>query len=364
MVIILFIAILAILILVHELGHFLTAKKLGMRVDEFGIGFPPRIFAVKKGETEYSINLIPLGGFVKIFGEDPDDSSISGPDSSRSMVNKPRWAQAIVISAGVISNIIFAWIIISIGLMSGMPMSVDQFNAENVKDSNIVVLDVLENSPAMSAGLKVGDKILSLGSDDNILQNFTVGEMQSFIANHGEKEINISYKRGKTEPVSINLIPTAGIISEKPAIGITMDTIGIVKFSPPVAIWEGLKLTLGLIATILTGFVGLISSMIEGTGGLSQITGPVGIVGLVGNAAEFGFIYLLSFTAFISINLAVLNSIPFPALDGGRLLFILIESVTRKNIKPVITNSLNLIGFILLIILMGVVTFNDILKLF
>jgi len=196
------------------------------------------------------------------------------------------------------------------------------------------------------------------------LQNFTAKEMQVFIASHGENEMNILYKRGKEEPVYTKLVPVSGLVSEKPAIGVTMDTIGIVQFAPHKAIWEGLKLTLSLIATIFVGLFGLIAGMIQGTGSLSQVTGPVGIVGLVGNAAEFGFIYLLSFTAFISINLAVLNSIPFPALDGGRLLFILIETVTRRNIKPVIANSLNLIGFVLLITLMGVVTFNDVLKLF
>ena len=364
MVVILFIGILAVLILVHELGHFLAAKKLGMRVDEFGIGFPPRLFAFKKGETEYSLNLIPLGGFVKILGESPDEESISGPDSARSMVNKPKWAQAVVISAGVIFNVVFAWVLISIGLISGMPMSVDQFNAEDVKDVNVVLIDVLEGSPAFESGLKVGDRILFLKSGEDFLQDFTVEDMQEFIASHGGEEVEILYRRGNTEPASVKVIPVDGIVPGKPAIGVAMDSVGVVKFAPHLAVWEGLKLTFGLIATIVVGLVGFIVSMVQGAGGLSQITGPVGIVGMVGNAAEFGFIYLLSFTAFISINLAVLNSIPFPALDGGRLLFILIEAVMRRNIKPVIVNTLNYIGFALLIILMGVVTFNDILKLF
>ncbi|MBU1557913.1 site-2 protease family protein [Patescibacteria group bacterium] len=364
MTVILFIAILAVLILVHELGHFLAAKKLGMRVDEFGIGFPPRLFSFKKGETEYSINLIPLGGFVKIFGEDPDLESISGSDSSRSLVNKPRWAQAIVMSAGVIFNIIFAWILISIGLMSGMPMSVDQFNQEDIKDASVVLVGVMEDSPAFESGLKVGDKILFMESGDDSLQNFNSDEMKEFISNHGGQEIDLLYKRGKTESAFATVIPVDGIIGEQYAIGINMDNIGTVQFLPHVALWEGLKLTFGLIASIVVGLFALIASLVQGTGDLSQVTGPVGIVGLVGNAAEFGFIYLLSFTAFISINLAVLNSIPFPALDGGRLLFIIIESVIRKNIKPVIANSLNLIGFVLLITLMAAVTFNDILKLF
>jgi len=364
MTVILFILILGLLILIHELGHFLAAKKLGMRVDEFGIGFPPRIFAFKKGETEYSFNLIPLGGFVKIFGEDLDEESLAGSDSSRSLANKPKWAQAIVMSAGVIFNLIFAWFLISVGFMSGMPMSVDQFSSEDIKDANVVLLNVLEDSPASEAGLKTGDKILFLESENDFLQDFNIEQMQSFIASHGDKEISFLYKRGKEKPVFAKAVPVSGVVSEKPAIGITMGMIGTVKFPFFKAFWEGLKLTFSLVGIMFISLFSLIASFVQGTGDLSQVTGPIGIVGLVGNAAEFGFIYLLGFTAFISINLAVLNSMPFPALDGGRLLFIIIESITKRNIKPKVANMLNLIGFSLLILLMIVVTYHDILKLF
>lgn len=364
MTILIFIIILALLILVHELGHFLAAKKMGMRVDEFGIGFPPRIFGWKKGETEYSINIIPLGGFVKIFGEDPDEESISGEDSSRSMVNKPRWAQALVISAGVGFNLIFAWILITIGFMIGLPMSVDQFDVEKVKNPNIVIVEVLEGSPAFESGLAVGDKLLSISSNEELIKNFDEIEMQSFISSHGDEEITISYQRGQSEPESIFVTPMTGVFGEEPAVGIATNVIGTVRLLPHLAIWEGLKLTLSLIVTVVVGLSLFIYDLVRGIGGLSQVIGPVGIVGLVGDAAQFGFIYLLNFTAFISINLAVINFIPFPALDGGRLLFIGIESISRRNIKPVIANTLNLVGFVLLIALMLAVTYNDILKLF
>jgi len=364
MTIILFIIILAILILVHEFGHFIVAKKTGMRVDEFGLGFPPRLFAFKKGETEYSINAIPLGGFVKIFGEDPDDESISGKDSKRSMVNKPKWAQAITISAGVVFNIIFAWILISIGFMVGLPTPVAEFEEGVVKEVNVVIVGVLEESPAFESGLKVGDKLLFLGAENESVQNFSPEEMVSFISSHGEKEISILYKRGELEPAFTSVIPTNDILKNQSAIGITVEEIGIAKFGIFKSFWEGLKTTLGLISAIAVGLAIFVYQLITGTASFSQVAGPVGIVGMVGDAAQFGFIYLLSFTAFISINLAVINSIPFPALDGGRFLFILIETIMRKNIKPVIANTLNLIGFVLLIGLMVAVTYNDVLKLF
>ncbi len=364
MIIILFIIILAILILVHEFGHFIVAKKTGMRVDEFGIGFPPKIFSVKKGETEYSINLIPLGGFVKIFGEDPDDESISGSDSHRSMVNKPRYIQAMAIGAGVTFNVIFAWLLISIGFMVGLPVSTDQFPQEEIKNPNIVIINVLEESPAFEAGLSVGDKLLSMQSGENYIKDFSENEMQAFIVSHGGQEIDVQWQRGEGEIVTTSIVPTYDLQTDQAAIGILADTIGTVKLLPHKAIWEALILTGSLFVAIAIGLTMFVISLIEGSGSLVQLTGPVGIVGMVGNAAEFGWIYLLNFTAFISINLAVINLIPFPALDGGRLVVLGIEGLIRRNIKPIIVNSLNLVGFVLLIALMVAVTYNDIVKLF
>lgn len=360
----LFILALAILILVHEFGHFITAKKSGMRVDEFGIGFPPRIFAIKKGETEYSLNIVPLGGFVKIFGEDPDEEAISGDDKERSMVSKPKWMQAIVISAGVIFNIIFAWLLISIGFMSGLPVSVDQLGFENVKDQRIVIMDVMEGSPAQEAGLGTGDKLVSLGTELEVIKDFDEDQMQQFISLHGGEEISIVYERGEGNLETINVTPIEGILEDQSAIGISTDVIGIAQLPIHKAVWEGLKLTLGLTSAVAVGLVGFITSLFDGTGAFNQLTGPVGIVGMVGDASTLGWIYLLNFVAFISINLAVINSIPFPALDGGRFLVIIIEAIMRKDIKPVILNTLNLVGFVLLISLMVAVTYNDILKLF
>jgi len=362
--IIIFLIVLAILIIAHEFGHFIVAKKSGIRVDEFAIGFPPKIWSKKIGETKYSLNLIPFGGFVKIFGEDPDKESISGPDSHRSFVNKPKHIQAAVISAGVFFNILLAWLLISIGLVSGLPMPVN-FAPENTEviNSSLVITSVAVDSPAFIAGIKAGDKISALTTNTEALQEVDVKSMQNFIATHEGEEIFVLYKRAKMEPRALSVIPESGLLEDRAAIGVSMDMIGTLKLPIHQAFWEGAKMTINLTMAIAVGFVNLIMDAFTGEADIKNISGPVGIIGLIGSAAEFGFVYLLGFTAFISINLAIINMLPFPALDGGRLFFLLIEVIKGSPIKPKIANTANFIGFVLLILLMVIVTFNDVVKL-
>ena len=364
MSIFLFIVILLILVLVHEFGHFILAKKSGIRVDEFGFGFPPRLFYKKIGETKYSFNLIPFGGFVKIFGENPDDESINGPDKERSFVHKPRYTQAAVLFAGVFFNFILAWLLISVGFMSGMPTSQgSEPKGAILQDQNLVILSVNKDSPALLAGLKAGDKILSITSLSDRLENISTSSVQEYIGAHSNIALNMSIMRGEAVNEFI-VIPKTGLIENKGAIGISLDTIGVLKLPVHKAIWQGLRSTAKLTWGTASAFGGLIKDSIFGKADFSQITGPVGIVGVVGDAYHFGFIYLLSFTAMISINLAVINLVPFPALDGGRLLFLLIEKIKGSPIKPTIANTVNAIGFGLLLLLMAIVTFHDIAKLF
>ncbi|MEO8637781.1 MAG: RIP metalloprotease RseP [Candidatus Taylorbacteria bacterium] len=364
MSVIIFIIILAILVLVHEFGHFIVAKKSGIRVDEFGLGFPPRIWGKKYDGTIYSINWIPFGGFVKIFGENPDDESLSGPQSSRSFVNKKRPIQALVLVAGVTMNILFAWVLISIGFMSGLPTSVDETNQSQIKDAKLVVTQVLSDSPAQKVGLKAGDEIVSLHSGADTLSDgaVDVSRVQNFISLHGGKSVSLELQRGGNA-VEIEAIPTEGIVPGKSALGFSMDFIGSLRLPIHEALWEGAKLTANLTYAIAESLTLFIYHAFTGTADFSEVTGPVGIAGMVGDATQLGFIYLLSFTAFISLNLAVLNLLPFPALDGGRLLFVLIESVIRKPINHKVANALNSAGFALLILLMLVVTYKDIIKL-
>lgn len=366
MSIIIFIIILLVLVLVHEFGHFFSAKKFGIRVDEFGFGFPPKLFSWKKGETEYSLNLLPIGGFVKIFGENPDEENTSGPDASRSFVNKPKYKQAIVLFAGIFANLILAWLLFSFSFMSGLPTSVgSEPNGYAASDVHLVLVSVSVKSPAEISGLKSGDKIISVKSGKDILENINPDTLRSFIVAHGNKEIEFGYLRGQDEKLNITkIIPTLNVSTGNPTIGIAMDEIGTLKLPVLKAFWEGAVLDWNMTKDTVLGLLKLILGGIEGKGSFAGVTGPVGMVGIVGSAYQFGFVYLLSFAALISVNLAVINLIPFPALDGGRLLFLLIEKIKGSPMNPKFANTANMVGFAILIILMLFVTYHDVIKLF
>lgn len=361
MSIILFIIILAALILVHELGHFIAAKRAGVRVDEFGIGFPPRLWQKKIGETVYSVNAFPIGGFVKIFGEDPNEESMNGKDSSRSLTHKKRYVQAWIIGAGVVFNLLFAWILISFGFMAGLPYSVDDSKyGSRVQNPQLTITQVMPNTPAEKAGLKGGDIIIDLVSDKDSLGNPRVETTQKFIASH--EEITLTYLRG-TETKTATVSGVEGVIDDRRAIGISMDIVGILKLPVHEAFYVGLSTTASITVAMAIGILDFFKNIFIGQGSLEGLAGPVGIVGIVNDASTLGFVHLLSLTAIISINLAIINLLPFPALDGGRLFFLLIEAIKRSPIKPEVANIANGIGFLVLIAFMVFVTFNDVVKL-
>lgn len=202
MSIVIFIIILLVLVLVHEFGHFFTAKRFGIRVDEFGFGFPPKLFSFKKGETEYSFNLLPLGGFVKIFGESFDEADFvevgfldkeETPEkialAKRSLVNKPKWQQALVLFAGIFANFLLAWLLFSFGFMSGFPTSVgSEISGYKLQNVNLVIVSILANSPAEKTGLKIGDKIINIKSGNNFATNVSPETIKSMVVESGEKK--------------------------------------------------------------------------------------------------------------------------------------------------------------------------------
>lgn len=365
------------MVLVHEFGHFFTAKSFGIRVDEFGFGFPPKLFSFKKGETEYSFNALPLGGFVKIFGENFEEADFvevgfldeekKAELAKRSLVNKPKYQQALVLFAGIFANFLLAWMLFSFGFMSGLPTSVgSERPGSKLENVNLTVVSILADSPANKAGLKIGDKIISIKSGNDAVSEINSETLKSFIISHPEKEIEIGYVRGKNNQ-NINLakiIPVVNTVDGKPIIGISMDQIGTAKLPFFPALLEGMKLNLTMTKNTALGLFGLISDGLRGKGSFAGITGPVGMVGIVGDAYQFGFVYLLSFTALISINLAIINLLPLPALDGGRLLFLLIEKIKGSRINTKFANTANMIGFAFLILLMLIITYHDIVKLF
>src|SRR3989344_385982 len=366
MTIIIFIVVLAILILVHEFGHFLVAKWTGMRVDEFGLGFPPRLFSVRKGETRYSINAIPFGGYVKIFGEDPSEGDGAGPEQKRSFVKKPKRSQAAVLAAGVAANIILAWVLISAGFMAGMPTVISEDERAMAEDPRLIVAYVEKSSPAFEAGIVSGDRVLFMQSGGEGIQEPSAEEAQRFISEHGGTDIIMLYKRDG-ESAMTKLIPREGIggVPEgQAAIGVSMANVGTVRLAPHLALLKGAEEVFNLLTGIALSIVQLAADGLRGEAGLESVTGPIGIVSLVGNASRLGFLYLLSFTAFISINLAIINLIPFPALDGGRLLFLFIAYLKGSPISPRVAGALNAAGFAVLIIFMVAITYNDIIRLF
>lgn len=387
MAIIIFIVILAVLILVHEFGHFFVAKLFGIRVDEFGIGYPPRALALFKwGKTLFTLNWLPFGGFVKIFGENGDSAESERPEPEHgpeprveeSFAKKTRVVQALVLIAGVAFNIIFAWVLISAGFMVGLPTSTSAVtDGRKVENARLVITMVSPDSPAFVGGLKSGDVITKIESSDAKIESrgdvnektisgteaLSPEEVSDFIAQHGNERINVFYSRGLTTGIAV-LTPRDGIIEGRKAIGISMDTIGTLSLPVHLAFVKGAETTISLTKLVAVGLATFVYDTVRGVSDFSQVTGPVGIVGLVGDASRLGLIYLISFTAFISINLAVINLIPFPALDGGRLLFVIIESIKRSPISPKISNLMNAVGFMLLIGLMILVTVHDVIKLF
>lgn len=358
MSIITFLIIIAVLIFVHELGHFSFAKKFGIRVDEFAIGFPPKIFSWIRGETKYSLNLIPFGGYVKIFGENPDEESMEGPDKARSFVNKPKYVQAMVLVAGILFNIIFAWILFSASFAFGIISISDNPNAP------LVITDVVKDSPAEVAGLKSGDTILSLSSSfAEQVAPITPEKVKEFVSGSDGKEIMVNIKRdGNT--IQKNILAKKGIAGDDFAIGIQMAQVEKIKYGFFPSIIKGAETTYSVFKETAVGVVQFLTRIITRTANFEEVAGPVGIVSLVGQASQFGFGYLLSFTALISINLAVINLIPFPALDGGRLFFVGVEAIIRRKVSPKFMNALNILGFVLLMIFMITVTISDVGRLF
>lgn len=360
--IVLFLLILLALVIIHEFGHFIAAKLLGMRVDEFAFGFPPSLFSKQKGETRYSFNAIPLGGYVSIWGEngEPDDEAKHNP---RAFGNRPKWAQLIVLIAGVFMNMVLA-LFIFIGLSFGkVQMSVDDPTyGSRVTDPVVVVVDAAQNSPAYLAGIVPGSVILSMVSGGERATLDTATSVISFIGRHQNDSFTIRFLKPEGSEQSTTIAAVYGIVPDKKALGLSVDKIGYVTTSVPEAISLGFQQTQNITMLTLGGLRSLVTSIGQGQSVLDSLSGPIGIAKIVGETSRYGLAAILTLTAVLSINLAIFNALPLPALDGGRVVMVLAETVTRRKIPFKHFSLLNIIGFSALILLVIVVTVNDIIR--
>lgn len=382
--IVIFALVLSVLVIAHELGHFLTAIRFGVKAEEFGLGFPPRglgfyknkhgkwrfvfgnrsVESLEKDEdssvhpanksTVYSLNWLPLGGFVKIKGENGE-----GKNDNDSFASKKIWQRIVILSAGVTMNVILAWGLFSLGYMIGIPQSTDTLASNAiVSESSVMIASVLADSPAAAAGLKEGDAILRINNEVIATEK----DLQDMIASNDNQVTTLSVKRG-SEELTIMAVPSSKDGS-RATIGVSIFAAGLVRYPFFSAIIEGLKTTGFMIKEIFSAFGNLILNIFQGNNVGDQFAGPVGIANITGQAARLGFSYLLQFMALLSLNLAVINILPLPALDGGRIFFLIIEKLKGKPVKQEFEAVIHNIGFLVLILLILFITYKDLAKLF
>jgi regulator of sigma E protease len=339
-----FILIIGLLIFVHELGHFIAAKKCGVLVEEFAIGFPPRLYSFKRGETTYSLNAIPLGGYTKMLGEED-------PSNPRSFATKSKKKRLLILSAGSGMNAILPLFLFALAFMIPSQVTV----------GDVMVQDVAGGSPAYEAGIEKGDEILSIAGHE--VENLR--DVSYYTQLNLGKNIPIVLERAGESEKTVWLTPRWNYPEGQGPIGIEMEwpmpkAHTITRSYPP---WQAIPMsgqTYG--DTLILMKNGVLSWFIGGTA--PEVVGPVGIFQITSMVTAAGFCALLRLAAFISINLAIINMLPIPALDGGRIAFVLLEAVRGgKRISPRTERLAHLIGFALLIILIIVVSFNDISRL-
>lgn len=348
--IIIFILILGLLILVHEFGHFITAKLNNVKVEEFALGFPPRIFSIRRGGTRYSLNAIPIGGYVKILGEEESNHEAG------SLQNKKLSVKALIMVAGVTMNFILAIILMTLGFSLGMtPLVSDPATMAGTKNSQVMVVYIQSDSPAAKIGLEPG----------NIINGFdSTSDLQQFTKTHLGQEVELSIsKNQKTENTKVTL-------SQDQDAPLGVGLVPITKVKQPIyqAFITSITETGKAIGAIFVFLYDIIKNVFT-TGHAGEaaegVVGPVGLFNFTAQAIKIGWIYVLQLIIILSINLGVINILPFPALDGGKVLFLGLEGLfRRKVIRTEIENIIHLIGFGLLILLLIAITYRDIINFF
>ena len=287
-----------------------------------------------------------------------------GKDDSRSFATKSIGARSRIIVAGVVMNILLAVFLFSIGAIIGSPSAIDETNEKYASDISVQIINVAKNSPAEFAGLKTGDKILSLKVGAKEVESSDVESVQVFISDHKGEEMDISVLRGKGEMVELKMIPRINPPEGEGAIGIAMARVGVVKYPIYLAPIRGVEATYNVGANFVSSIYLILKTWISDGKVIGEVAGPIGIFNLTGEAAKLGFIYLLQFVAILSVNLAIINVVPFPALDGGRLLFLGLEKIKGSPVSVKWEKYAHLVGFALLILLILLITYKDVRRMF
>jgi regulator of sigma E protease len=335
------IPVLGLLIFVHELGHFVTARLNGIRVDEFGFGFPPRMFGIKRGGVIYSLNWIPVGGFVRIYGENGDDAA-----EPYSFASKRPWQRAVVLGAGSFMNLLLAFLIFAIIAMVGIP-----------RNQGAVVENVLAGSPAAAAGLRPGDKLKSVGGVAIVDQE----DVREVVSQSLDRELTVVVDRGGRQ-IPIEITPSSARSEKDGAMGVGMRPERVVqqRYSPLGALALGARQTWEVLGAMVTGIATFVTGRAPG-----EVAGPLGIAQATSEMADRGgFRFLVNWTALLSLNLFLINLLPLPALDGGRLVFVLLEAVRGKKVNPRREAFVHAFGIILLLTFLVVISFFDLQRIF
>lgn len=364
MTILLVIAILFVLIIAHELGHFIAAKIAGVKVKEFGVGYPPRAFRFGKlGDTEYTLNWIPFGGFVRLFGDEGERERGRG-----AFVDAARSKQVVILAAGVVMNVALGYALFTLAFTLGIPRPVDAPGPGLPAQAGVrlYISDVVPGSPAEAAGIHPGDELLTMMDQKGVaLDALAPQTVKDYVAARGGERIEVSFKHNSTI-VNASVIPANAVIEgagARPALGLGL----VLVSSAPLPLQSAARVagdtTLRALLSVAQNVWSILKSTLAGAPNLHDIIGPVGLVAVVGEASQVGLAQVLALAGFISVNLAVINLIPIPALDGGRLLIIAIETLIRRPASKLAVHLLNMVGITAIILLMVVVTYHDIARL-
>ncbi len=339
---------LSLIVFIHELGHFLMAKANGILVEEFGLGLPPRIAGIKIGETIYSINLLPLGGFVRIYGEDTEEK-IDPKLKHRSFISKKPWQKIAVLIAGVIGNFLLGWVLISFIFTQGVPTPTNKVTIQKIQ----------KNTPAYSSGLHVGDIITQIKIKNKVVDVKSPQIVAKMSKEYAGQKITYFVRRDHKKLV-ISIIPRKKYPKGEGPLGIIITSFEIKKYSwykaPVMGLVEATSITQKMVGELGE----ILGRLITFQKTNADITGPIGIVNYASTSIKYGIISFLEFMAILSLNLAIINIFPFPALDGGRVVFVLYEWITGKTINKKIERKINTFGILFLIGVAVIISIKDI----